>query len=520
MRRLTLALFLLVALPASAAVLVVPTDGELIQNSHAIVVASVTDINSEFTIDGPIVTNIDLDVEEVLKGSISTSKPLRLREPGGSVGRYFSIVSGSPHYWTANRALIFLKHTDDGQWRTYGMSLGKFDFVMDAQGRQLAVRWAGQADILAWTPEGHPHEERLRDMRLFLAFIRMTANTAPSAPRLQPGPAEASLSAEFAYVVDDIIQEDLSFRLPTTDAHYPPLAYTYGKFRWFRFDKNEYVTFETSGTQPGYDAVGAAQRGLAAWTNDPGSNVDYRLGGTTSAGFTQETAVPQEAINAIVFDSSTDVPEGYVAWAQWFAGPCDPSPCMYKGDVFDGDIIEADVVVKSGLSVSQKVFDEIVTHELGHTLGLRHSDEGIPSSTAAVMKTVLSGNYGATLGPWDVEAVRHVYEQPSTSSTPPAVSFTDDPLIPGVTVIKAIHLVELRNAVNSWRTAAGLPAITAWTDADPAGATIKAVHILELRNALEPALKAFGRTPVFSSGVAQGQPVRAIHFQELRDQMK
>ena len=502
-------ILLLASIPSRAAVFVVPADSDLIQQSSAIVIGTVTGIHSEFTIEGPIVTNIDFEVEEVLKGPIDRSEPLRLREPGGVIGEYATGVSGSPHYWIGNRALVFLERTDDGYWTTWGMSLGKFDFVRDREGRDLAVRWATQSDILAWTPEGHPHEERLRNARLFVAFLRADAQPVlgPRAPR-EPQTLEVN-GAESGYFVDDVTTEEVSFLPPVTDAHYPPTAYTEGTFRWRVFDQGGSASYRTSGSQPGYDSTGAAQRGLAAWTNDPGSNVNIQYGGTTSAGFVQDS------INSIVFNSATGVPAGSVGYAQWFGS----GTHTYKGQTFYS-IVEGDVVIKSGLSVSQKLFDEIVTHELGHTIGLRHSDQGTPSSTQAVMKAILSGNYGATLGPWDIEAVRHVYEQTASSCTPPSVSFTDDPLVPGVTRIKAIHLIELRNAVNAWRAAAGLAAFTAWTNPSPAGATVKAVHILELRNALDPALRACGRTPSFSSGVAIGQPVRAIHFQELRNQMK
>ena len=205
------------------------------------------------------------------------------------------------------------------------------------------------------------------------------------------------------------------------------------------------------------DAIDAVRIVLTDRTGVGGCLADFQ--GDAAMGFwgwpleapDQIERAAQDSINAIVFNSSTDVPSGSVGYARWFGS----GTHTYKGETFYS-IVEGDVVVKSGLSVPQKTFDEIVTHELGHTIGFRHSDQGTPSSTQAVMKAILTGNYGATLGPWDVEAVRHVYEQVGGSLTPPAVSFTDDPLQPGVTIIKAIHLIELRNAVNAWRTAAGL----------------------------------------------------------------
>src|SRR5688572_20964137 len=101
-------ILLIASIPLRCAVFVVPTDSELIQQSPAIVVGTVIGIHSEFSVEGPIVTNIDIDLEEVLKGSIDRSEPLRLRERGGIIGEYATGVSGSPHYWIGNRALVFL----------------------------------------------------------------------------------------------------------------------------------------------------------------------------------------------------------------------------------------------------------------------------------------------------------------------------------------------------------------------------------------------------------------------------
>jgi hypothetical protein len=67
----------------------------------------------------------------------------------------------------------------------------------------------------------------------------------------------------------------------------------------------------------------------------------------------------------------------------------------------------------------------------------------------------------------------------------PAFTFTDDPITAGVTVMKAAHLSELRQAVDSLRLSCGLGAF-AYTDPTltPGITPIKAVHIIELRTAL------------------------------------
>ena len=59
-----------------------------------------------------------------------------------------------------------------------------------------------------------------------------------------------------------------------------------------------------------------------------------------------------------------------------------------------------------------------------------------------------------------------------------AATFTDDPLVAGETPVKAVHITELRTAINAARAAVGLAAAT-WTDTTiTAGTTAaKPVHI-------------------------------------------
>jgi hypothetical protein len=102
----------------------------------------------------------------------------------------------------------------------------------------------------------------------------------------------------------------------------------------------------------------------------------------------------------------------------------------------------------------------------------------------------------------------------------PLFTFTDDPLVAGTTTIKAVHLTELQNAVNSMRVAADLASVS-WTDTDLVGVVVKATHITELRNALTPALTALGKTATYTDAtLAAGTSVKAAHIQELRDTLK
>ena len=100
------------------------------------------------------------------------------------------------------------------------------------------------------------------------------------------------------------------------------------------------------------------------------------------------------------------------------------------------------------------------------------------------------------------------------------VPFTDDPLVPGVTPIKAIHFTELRTRIDGLRSAADLLRFS-WTDPVlRAGVTrVRRVHLFELRSALAEAYRASGRAAprwTDASPVSGSTPIRALHLTELR----
>jgi hypothetical protein len=111
----------------------------------------------------------------------------------------------------------------------------------------------------------------------------------------------------------------------------------------------------------------------------------------------------------------------------------------------------------------------------------------------------------------------------SLSAPDPATTiiFTDDPVGAGIAV-KALHITELRTAVNAMRAAAGLTAQT-FTDAAPAGLPVKALHLVQLRTALDQARATIGvaptvyTDPALTPGITQ---VKAAHIQALRNGVK
>ena len=98
--------------------------------------------------------------------------------------------------------------------------------------------------------------------------------------------------------------------------------------------------------------------------------------------------------------------------------------------------------------------------------------------------------------------------------------FTDHPLVPGVTPVRAVHFTELRTRIDGVRSAVGLGPF-GWTDRFlRAGVTrVRLVHLLELRSAVAEAYRAAGRpVPPWTDAAAREgtTPIRAAHLMELR----
>ena len=98
--------------------------------------------------------------------------------------------------------------------------------------------------------------------------------------------------------------------------------------------------------------------------------------------------------------------------------------------------------------------------------------------------------------------------------------FTDDPILPGVTPVRAVHFTELRSRIDELRRGSELAEFP-WTDPTlRVGVTpVRLVHLLELRSALAAAYEAAGRAAprwTDTAPAAGATPMRAAHLMELR----
>jgi hypothetical protein len=147
---------------------------------------------------------------------------------------------------------------------------------------------------------------------------------------------------------------------------------------------------------------------------------------------------------------------------------------------------------------------------LASTFDTTYFDAAVLADTVYAYK-VLAVDSGANMSPF------------STPDAATTIVFTDDPLIPSTTPIKAAHLNEVRTAVNSIRACAGLSATTFTDTPLGAGDPIKAVHINELRTGLTEARAALGLLSLAYTDptlVVQMTLVRRLHVSDVRTGVK
>lgn len=436
-------LAILTASPMLAATFFVPADRDMVRQADAIVVGSVFETHSQYAATGGIETVTRLSIEEVIKGEMPGSQ-VDVHEPGGWVGNAGTIIPGIPRFTNGQRVVLLLLRTPQETWAVLNLVLGKFTFVTDTVGRHLLVRDEGE--IFGWDPDFTPHQEPQRAADRFLAFLRAEGNGASGNNNYfvvrKPVVAESTNPA-----TRKIVPNVFTATGYTSDAG--------GGFgsRWNSFPSG--VTFYNENTEAGAQngGVTAIQVGLAAWTNDSGSNVSYNYGGSDSghtAGLLGTTgccpnADNHDGFNTVQFDRNLTAAgaPAFTCSAGSYSGVLgiggisrSSGTHTWNSETFfttlEGDVEMNQGVANCTLLLTTHVGDwnSSLTHELGHTLGLRHADQNrsysgscfsdpsLECAGSAIMTANVTPNLNAALQPWDQHAMAALYG----SCTPPSVS--------------------------------------------------------------------------------------------------
>jgi hypothetical protein len=396
-----------VAASLQAVTYVVPTDRDLVRRADAVVLATALESHAELNSRGAIVTVASLQIDDVLKGTFVRGASIALTEMGGMVGESATMIPGSPRYDDGKHYLVFLRRTADG-WATWGMGLGKFEPISDLTGRELFTRGGAAGEgIFGWDEStSTPHVEQLRDAESFRTFVG-TVVADPGAP------------AREDYVVDRnaVVLATFPQFVPKPDSFNAlftrPDYLLNGNFRW----QTPTAAFDyccSPFTVPGgLDGPTAISNATANWTG-AGAGINYSRGSVNSgatAGFTHS-----DGINAVLFnDPNNEVPNGVAAIGGITKGV---GTYMLADGFTYFNTVEVDVVVGKSFSTNQATFVGVMTHEIGHTLGFRHSNQqgdsstpcggSLPCSTNAIMNSIVAFNL-STLQQWDLDAAQTVY---------------------------------------------------------------------------------------------------------------
>jgi hypothetical protein len=417
----------------SATTFVIPDDAKFIAKANAIVVGTVE--GSYVTTDAgdfPIGTVYEVRLQRVLKGDFQADDLVRIVAPGGESGKFSLYVAGAPSFSNGQKVLLFLTHHKD-HWEATDLMLGEFSFMTSPAGARVLVRGDDTVDNHG---TGRVHAvDKIRSEDEFLDYIGKVLAGHPAAANYYPEPDKISLPPT---------------PQPTPFRHAIMTAYTAASYtqvgsgtqgvRWPTATIASELDYARHTGCTGCDPTNADSfitNGMAAWNNDCASTVNLVLTGTTSTAAL--AGVPDcggfcDFKNVIEFGD----PQGKIS-GSWTGSGLIAVTTITSFTADDGagagfhQIADADIIFQDGyLPNSETSAPQATTHELGHSIGWRHSQanpstpngqtETCNPSTAECSDTAIMfwqvNSLGYTLQTWDQDAIRAVY--PGGACTVPA----------------------------------------------------------------------------------------------------
>ncbi|MEA2326158.1 MAG: uncharacterized protein QOE68_1117 [Thermoanaerobaculia bacterium] len=407
---------------------VVPPDRFEIERASAIVVGRVLAAHSEASQFG-IETVTTIALEEAIKGT--AGNVVQVHTPGGTLDGETRLVPGVPTFADGERVLLLLYQRDDGAYVISDLGLGTFRLVRDDAGRELAVR--NEAEVEGWDAGGNVHVEPQRSAERFLDYVR--------------GVVRGEVGVE-DYVVPTMPPMVKAESLhPIATAAFTATSYmlTYNSglgTRWNVFPSA--VSWNRGNSETGPLGNGAAEISAAFSTwNAGGTHYVLSSANANPNGFLDAT----DGTNNIVFEKNLTSAGlqpfscssgGALGIAGMTHASFGAGTHVYRGETF-ATTLEADVSMNQGVGtcapgqVPQELFKSAITHEFGHTLGFRHSDQtrnlsascaGDPTldcTSSALMNHILASGLNGQLQAWDNAALNAVYSA-APACTPPSIT--------------------------------------------------------------------------------------------------
>jgi hypothetical protein len=360
---------------------------------------------------------------EVLKGSVPDVFEVRL--PGGVIGELAWWIPGTPQFSKDGEVVLFLAPREKAGPEVYGLTefgLSKFDVLQDPSGRRFAIRPNFDSASDDYLSGRSPNPELVRarvqsagisarDLDSFLCSLRSAAAGEPSEPVVYAAPEGALRSGSGVKP----LWVNIGGVEPGNCGGSPCL------FRWFwdtGVSPNGVVA--TTGTQTnlsdGSNGSAHVKNAADKWHGVSGSDVRYS--GVTAGG---NVVVILDAPTSQDAGAAWKTPLGCGGGVLGLGGPdLSSGPRSFKGEGNYYSPTSATVSMRKvtcGSGYPAAVFRSAVLHEVGHTLGLGHPDQGtsVHSTTSstdwnsAVMRSVISASNPDTPQTDDIQAIQYYY---------------------------------------------------------------------------------------------------------------
>ena len=434
-RILILVLPLLLTLPVLATTYVMMTDEDLFD--QATLVASVRIVSrGPGPATGPIMTDYQVEVEEIIKGEI-VGDDVVVRVLGGTRNEVEFVAFGVPRFRRGERVVLFLEPRPDGTYGILHLILGSFHERVVNQ-KRLLVRNLSEAGALSGAGEDRRRYHLPRNSDRFISWLRDRA-----AQRIR-----AVDYLEKASSVDGF----RFFTMLGTQTRHNPFTTT-GVWRLHDVGQSN-----LTGTPKGRIEAEAA---MAIWNSDATSSFSFSVDTTTptimstDTGFDSSCTLPNSIVwldpNSVVSGTYSCTTGGVLANGGYCAFT---SPDHVFHGQFFRTAIGVNVRTNDGTTCeTAKNMEETLAHEFGHALGFGHSCGdtnsgpcvgGSDKDNALMRSFIHGGSVGAFLDTEDRLAADYSYGLgsgptatpafPTPPSTPtPTVTPTETPVPPTAT---------------------------------------------------------------------------------------